>query len=72
VTIKDCISWDPLQQALIMYWCIQDIWSPANLVALMVVELDDTLPRFTDDRRDSVRATQGLPIVVFMWKMALG
>jgi hypothetical protein len=55
-----------------MYWCIQDIWSPANLVALMVVELDDTLPRFTDDRRDSVRATQGLPVVVFIWKMALG
>jgi hypothetical protein len=51
VSIKDRVGWPPLQQALIMYWYIQDIWSPTNLVALTVTELDDTLPRFTDDRR---------------------
>jgi hypothetical protein len=34
--------------------------------------LDDTLPRFTNDRRDSVRATHGLPVEVFTWKAALG
>jgi hypothetical protein len=34
--------------------------------------LDDTLPRFTDDRRDSVQATHVLPDEVFVWKMALG
>jgi hypothetical protein len=55
-----------------MYRCIRDIWSPTNLVAPMVSELDDTLPRFTDDKSDSVWATHGLPIKVFMWKMALG
>jgi hypothetical protein len=34
----------PLQQALIMYWHIRDIWNPVNLVALTVTELNDTLP----------------------------
>jgi hypothetical protein len=38
----------------------------------MVAELDDTLPRITDDRRDSVRATDGVPEEGFVWKMALG
>jgi hypothetical protein len=38
----------PLQQALIMYGCIRAIWIPTNLVALMVAELDDNLPRFMD------------------------
>jgi hypothetical protein len=42
VSIKDRIGWALLQQALIMYWRIQDLWGPINLVALMVVELDDT------------------------------
>jgi hypothetical protein len=51
VSIKDRVGWPPLQQALIMYWYIQDVWSPTNLVALTVTELDDTLPHFTDDRR---------------------
>jgi hypothetical protein len=37
-----------------------------------VAEFDDTLRRFTDDRRDNVRATHGLPGEVFAWKMALG
>jgi hypothetical protein len=55
-----------------MYWRIQDIWNLTNLVASTVTELDDTLPRFMDDRRDSVQATHGLLIKVFMWKTTLG
>jgi hypothetical protein len=38
----------PIVQALIMYWHIWDLWGPANLVASMVAELDDTLPYLTD------------------------
>jgi hypothetical protein len=53
VSIKDHIGWAPLQQALILYWRIRDIWCPTNLLALMVAELDDNLPHFMDDRRDS-------------------
>jgi hypothetical protein len=34
---------------LIMYRRIRAIWVPANLVASTVPELDDTLPRFTDN-----------------------
>jgi hypothetical protein len=70
--IKDRVGSAPLQQALIMYWHIRDIWNPTNLVALTVVELDDTLPNFTEVHWDSVRANHGLPITVFMWKTALG
>jgi hypothetical protein len=55
-----------------MYWCIRAIWNPAKLVASTVVEFDDTLPCFTDDRRDSVRVTHQLPGEVFVWKTALG
>jgi hypothetical protein len=29
--------------------CIRDLWDPANLVASMVAELDDTLLYFMDD-----------------------
>jgi hypothetical protein len=72
MSIKDHVGRTPLQQALIMYWHIWDIWSPANLVALTVAELDDTLPRFTDDRRDSVWATHSLPVEVFTLKTTLG
>jgi hypothetical protein len=72
VSTKDCVGWAPLQQALIMYWLIRDIWNAANLVAPTVTELDDILPHFMGDRRDSVRATHGLPVEVFMWKTALG
>jgi hypothetical protein len=32
-----------------MYWCIRDSWSPTNLVASMVAELDDTPLYFMDD-----------------------
>jgi hypothetical protein len=46
VLIKDFVGWTLLQQALIMYWHIQDLCGPINLVASMVIELDDTLPRF--------------------------
>jgi hypothetical protein len=45
-----------------MYWCIQDLWGPTNLVALTVAELDDTLPHFTDVQWDGVRATHGCPL----------
>jgi hypothetical protein len=72
VSIKDCVSWTMLQQALIVYWHIQDLWDPVNLVTLTVAEFDDTLPRFTEVHWNSVRATHRLPIEVFAWKMALG
>jgi hypothetical protein len=36
------------EQALIMYWCIWDLWGPTILVASMVTELDDTLAYFKD------------------------
>jgi hypothetical protein len=55
-----------------MYWRIWDIWSHINLVALTVTELDDTLRRFTDDRRDSVWATHEISGEVFAWKTTLG
>jgi hypothetical protein len=38
----------------------------------MVAELDNTIPRFSDDRRDSVWATHGLPVEVFALKTTLG
>jgi hypothetical protein len=62
VVAPACVDYGPHQlglvdQALIMYWCIQDLWSPANLVASTVVEFDDTLPCLTDVRWDSVWAT---------------
>jgi hypothetical protein len=46
--IKDHIGWALLQEAFIMYWRIRELWGPVNLVASTVIELDDTLPRFTD------------------------
>jgi hypothetical protein len=42
VSIKDRVGWALLQQALIMYWHILDLWGPTNIVASMVTELDDT------------------------------
>jgi hypothetical protein len=33
----------------VVYWRIQDLWGPVNLVALTVAELDDTVLYFTDD-----------------------
>jgi hypothetical protein len=72
VSIKDHVSWALLQQALIMYWHILAIWNPTSLVASIVAELDDTLTRFTDDRKDSVRASHELPSEVFVWKTTVG
>jgi hypothetical protein len=34
----------PSEQALIMYWRMQDLWGPINLVAMMVAESDTILP----------------------------
>jgi hypothetical protein len=61
VSIEDRVSWALLQQVLIMYWRIRDLWGPTNLVASTVIELDDTLPRFTDVQWDSVQATHRCP-----------
>jgi hypothetical protein len=55
-----------------MYWCIRDLWGPANLVALTVAELDDTPPYFTDVQWDSVWATHGVFIEAYAWNTALG
>jgi hypothetical protein len=55
-----------------MYWRIRDLWDPTNLVASTVTELDDILPHFMNVHWDSVRATHGLPVEVFVWKTALG
>jgi hypothetical protein len=49
MSMKDRIGWAVLQQTLIIYWCIQDLWGPVNLVDLMVAELDNTPPYFTGD-----------------------
>jgi hypothetical protein len=43
-----------------------------NLVASCVDELDDILPRFTGVQWDSVRATHGVSVEAYAWKMALG
>jgi hypothetical protein len=61
-----------MNKHLIMYWRVQDIWSPTNLVALYVIELDDTLSRFMDVQWDSVRATHGVSAEVFAWKTTQG
>jgi hypothetical protein len=65
MSINDLIGWALLQQALIMYWHKQDLWGSHKLSSSMVTELDDNLPRFTDDRTDSVHATHELPIEAF-------
>jgi hypothetical protein len=49
VSIKDHVDWALLQQTLIMYWRIRDLWGPTNLVASMVTELDDTPLYLMDD-----------------------
>jgi hypothetical protein len=50
-----------MNKHLIMYLSIQDLWGPINLVASIVIELDDTPPYLMDDRRDSVGGTHGCP-----------
>jgi hypothetical protein len=59
VSIKDCVSWATLQQALIMYWRTQNLWGPGNLVASTVTELDDTPLCLTDVHWDNTGATHG-------------
>jgi hypothetical protein len=49
LSIKDRVDYALLQQALIMYWHIHDLWGPVNLVASTVVELDDTPLYLMDD-----------------------
>jgi hypothetical protein len=49
VSVEDHVGWALLQQVLIMYWRIRDLWGPTNLVALAVIELDDTPLYFTGD-----------------------
>jgi hypothetical protein len=76
VVAPACVDWVsivwPRWTRLIMYWHIRDLWGPTNLVASTVTELDDTLPRFVNVQWNSVRATHGLTVEVFAWKMALG
>jgi hypothetical protein len=62
VSIKDRVGWALLQQALIMYWHILDLWGPTNIVASMVTELDDTPLCLMDVHWDSVGATHGCPL----------
>jgi hypothetical protein len=57
---------------LIIYWRIWDIWSPANLVASCITELDDILPRFMGVQWDSVWATYGVSAEAYAWKTTLG
>jgi hypothetical protein len=45
-----------------MYWHIRDLWGSANLVALMVTELDGIPLCLMDVHWDSVRATHGCPL----------
>jgi hypothetical protein len=54
VSIKDCVGWALLQQALIMYSRRQDLWGSTNLVASTVIELDDSPLCLTDVHCDSV------------------
>jgi hypothetical protein len=66
------VSVVPLQRALSCVLTHMGCNPPQKHSSLTVVELDDTLPCFMDDRRDSVRATHGLPGEVFAWKTTLG
>jgi hypothetical protein len=53
VVAPACVDWAstiwPPWASSIMYWCIQDLWGPTNLVASMVAELDDTPPYLMND-----------------------
>jgi hypothetical protein len=54
MSIKAHVGWALMNKHLIMYWCLWDIWSPTNLVASCVTELDNTLPNLWMSRKDSV------------------
>jgi hypothetical protein len=62
----------PNEHALIMNWRIWDLWGPATLVTSTVAELDDTPPYFTYVQWDSIRATHGVFVEPYTWKMTLG
>jgi hypothetical protein len=46
---------------LIMYWRIQDLWGPTNLVASCVTKTQAILPYLMGVYRDSAWATHGYP-----------
>jgi hypothetical protein len=39
------------EQDWVVYWCIWDLWDPANILVLTIAELDDTPLYFTGDIR---------------------
>jgi hypothetical protein len=49
VSIKDCVGYALLQQALSCVLMHTEIMGSHKLSSFTVVELDDTLPRFMDD-----------------------
>jgi hypothetical protein len=72
VSIKDRVGCALLQQALSCVLTHTRFMRSCKLSSLTVVELDDTLPQFMGVHWDSVRATHGLPVEVFVWKTILG
>jgi hypothetical protein len=72
VSIKDRVGCALLQQELSCVLMHTRFMGSYKLSILTVVELDNTLPCFTGVHWDSVRATHGLPVKVFAWKMTLG
>jgi hypothetical protein len=71
VSIKDHVGCALLQEALSYVLTHTGFMGSPKLSCLTVIEMDDALPRFTGVHWDSVRATHGLPVEVFTWKMAL-
>jgi hypothetical protein len=59
VSIKARVGWVRMNKLLIMYWHIQDLWGPTNLVALCVAGMKDILPYLTDVKWDSAWAIHG-------------
>jgi hypothetical protein len=51
-----------------VYWRIRDFLGPANLLALTVAELDDTLPYLMSDTWDSAWDTHGVSAEAYAWK----
>jgi hypothetical protein len=69
--LRPHVSWALMNKHLIMYWCIQDLWGPANLVASCVTELDDTIPPYRC-YTGWCWATHGVSAEADTWKTALG
>jgi hypothetical protein len=70
MSIKARIGWVRMKKHLNVLTHRGHIESP-NLASCFE-ELDDTLPHFTDVKRDSVRATHGMSTEAYTWKTALG